>query len=138
MRTSIEVLKARVTDAFNVTTLPRRMGCLNEMLSTEAVTTMQLECFCADIAETISIQCMSLPPIRLFSVFVSFGNTSSVMLTKDSRGNFFFFTIDKYLRADQPMILLPIIAFANVCKSFPALIRTKIRKNTLETTLSFH
>src|SRR5690606_37714124 len=41
----------------------------------------------------MSIQCISLPPIRLWSVFVSLGRTSSVMLTSDSRGCFFFLLI---------------------------------------------
>src|SRR5207244_796816 len=64
-----------------------------EILSTDAVTTMRLQCFCAAMAETMSIQCMSRPPIRLFSVLVSLGSTSSVMLTTDSLGVFFFLAI---------------------------------------------
>ena len=38
----------------------------------------------AEIAEAISIQCSSLPPIRLPSVLVSFGSTISVMTAADS------------------------------------------------------
>src|SRR5690606_38391519 len=38
-------------------------------------------------------QCMSLPPMRLFSVLVSLGRTNSVVLTNDSWGLFFFLAI---------------------------------------------
>src|SRR5688500_1365223 len=90
IRTSMDELNALVTLALSVTTFPKRIGCLKEMLSTEAVTTIRLECFCAAIADTISIQCMRRPPIRLFNVLVSLGRTSSVMLTADSLGVFRF------------------------------------------------
>lgn len=69
------------------------MGCLNETLSTDAVTTMRLQCFCAEIAAAMSIQCNNRPPIKLFKVLVSFGNTSSFMIVNDSLGIFVFVLI---------------------------------------------
>src|SRR5688572_4890336 len=101
-------LKARVTCASRVITLPSFGLCLKEILSTEAVTTMRLECFCAAIAETISIQCIMRPPIKLCNGLVSLGNTSSVMMVYDSltffcfRIWFFDWLIKKYRRKDTP------------------------------------
>jgi hypothetical protein len=93
MATSIEELNERVTWAFRVTTLPSLMGFLKDTLSTDAVTTILLVCFCAEIAEAISIQCINRPPIKLFSVLVSLGSTNSVMVTRDSLGDFFLLGI---------------------------------------------
>src|SRR5882762_5803436 len=64
------------------------------MLSTDAVTTILLQCFCPAMADTTSIQCIKRPPMRLLSVFVSLGSTSSVILTYDSWGDFFLRDID--------------------------------------------
>src|SRR4051812_26111461 len=83
--TSMEELNARVTCAFMVTMLPSRMGSANDTLSTDAVTTMRFECFCAAMAAAISIKCSSRPPIRLLSVLVSLGSTISVITVVDSR-----------------------------------------------------
>src|SRR5271156_1035866 len=71
-----------------VSRLPSFMGLLNDTLSTEAVTTGQLQCFWEAIAAAMSIQCISLPPIRLPSVLVSFGKTNSDIITKVSFGCF--------------------------------------------------
>src|SRR5258708_32892189 len=88
--TSTDVVNARDTFATIVTTSPNLMECLKETLSTEAVTTIRLQCFCADIAAAISIQCSRRPPIKLFSVLVSLGNTSSFIMVCDSWGDFPF------------------------------------------------
>jgi hypothetical protein len=85
--TSMEELKALVTFAFNVTTLPRGIGSLKEILSTDAVTTTLLQCLRAAIAETTSIKYIKRPPIRLLSVLVSFGSTISVIVVNDSLAN---------------------------------------------------
>ena len=90
MNTSREELKERVTWDLRVTTFPKLMGCLNEMLSAEAVTTILLECFWAAMAATISIQCIRRPPMRLLRVLVSLGRTISVMMVTDSFANFCF------------------------------------------------
>src|SRR3984957_16435712 len=89
-RTSKEVVKARDTFASMVITSPSFMGCLKETLSTDAVTTMRLQCFCAEIAAAISIQCKRRPPIKLCNVLVSLGNTSSFIMVCDSLGVFPF------------------------------------------------
>jgi len=59
-------------------------GFSNEILSTEAVTVGEAQCLSAASAAAISIQYISLPPIRLPKTFVSLGNTSSVITTNDS------------------------------------------------------
>src|SRR5690349_24200130 len=92
MCTSMLELNARVTWASRVITLPNFGLCLKETLSTDAVTTMRLECFCAAMADTISIQCIMRPPIKLCRVLVSLGNTSSVIMVYDSL-TFFCFRI---------------------------------------------
>src|SRR5579872_1201340 len=84
--TSTEVVNARVTLASIVTTSPSFIECLKDTLSTEAVTTMRLQCFCADIAAAMSIQCSRRPPIRLCKVLVSLGNTNSFIMVWDSLG----------------------------------------------------
>src|SRR5690606_5713513 len=84
----MEVLKARVVTAFRVTTFPKAIGLLKEMVSTDAVTTREFECRWAEMAATTSIQCISLPPIKLFKVLVSLGSTISVMVTSESLGVF--------------------------------------------------
>src|ERR1700733_14372013 len=89
-RTSREVVNARDTLASMVITSPSLMGCLKETLSTDAVTTIRLQCFWADMAAAISIQCKRRPPIKLCSVLVSLGNTSSFITVCDSLGVFPF------------------------------------------------
>src|SRR5690606_19630181 len=89
-RTSTDVVKARVTWASILITSPNLMGCLNDTLSTEAVTTMRLQCFWAEIAAAMSIQWSRRPPMRLLSVLVSLGSTNSFMMVCDSRANFSF------------------------------------------------
>src|SRR6185312_2247238 len=74
------------------TTFPSLMGFVNEILSTEAVTTGALQCLLPASAAAISIQYINLPPIKFSNKLVSFGNTSSVITTKLSDG---FFTIIK-------------------------------------------
>src|SRR5882757_7357680 len=69
-----------------VTTSPSLIECLKETLSTDAVTTIRLQCFWADIAAAISIQCSKRPPIRFCKVLVSLGNTSSFIIVCDSLG----------------------------------------------------
>ncbi len=91
MKTSIEVVKARTTKASMVITLPMLMGCENEILSTEAVTTTLLLCRCAETAAAMSIQCINLPPKRLLRLLVSLGRINSVMVTLDSLQGFFIF-----------------------------------------------
>jgi hypothetical protein len=61
---------------------------LNDTLSTDAVTTILLLCFCAAMAAQMSIQCNKRPPIRLLSVLVSFGNTISFINVNDCEGVF--------------------------------------------------
>ena len=80
--TSIDVLNALVTRASIWTVFPSLIGLSKEMLSTDAVTTGALQCFCADMAAAISIQYINLPPIRLPNTFVSLGRTISVIMTK--------------------------------------------------------
>src|SRR5690606_9733359 len=84
IRTSTEVLNARVTCACMVTTSPSLIERLKETLSTDTVTTGLLQCFCAAIAEQISIQYNNLPPIKLPKVLVSLGRTSSFISVYDS------------------------------------------------------
>ena len=81
--TSIEVLNALFTEAFRETIFPSLIGSWNERSSTAAVTATLLQWRAAAIAAAISIQCISLPPSRLFSMFVSFGSTSSIIVTCD-------------------------------------------------------
>src|SRR4051812_2958876 len=88
--TSTEVLNERETLASIVITSPSLIECLKETLSTEAVTTMRLQCFCAAMAAAISIQCSKRPPIKLLSVLVSLGNTNSFIMVYDSLGDFPF------------------------------------------------
>ena len=87
----MDELKDLVTKAVSVTTFPSWMGLEKDILSTDAVTTILLECLCAAIADTISIQCINLPPIKLFKVLVSLGNTISVIVTNDSLHVLLFF-----------------------------------------------
>jgi hypothetical protein len=71
-----------------VTTLPNLTGFSKEILSAEAVTTGQLQCFIDAIAAAISIQCINLPPIKFPRVLVSFGKMSSLMVVSVSFGCF--------------------------------------------------
>ncbi|MNL37563.1 hypothetical protein D3C87_1597160 [compost metagenome] len=98
------MLKALVTLASIVITSPNLIGCLKETLSTEAVTTIRLQCFCAEIAAAMSIQCNNLPPIKLLRVLVSLGNTSSFMMVKESFGLLIFVLIAaaKVIKIGQP------------------------------------
>src|SRR5262245_20895953 len=76
------------------TVLPSLIGLSKEMLSTEAVTTGALQCFCAAIAAAMSIQYINLPPIRFPYTFVSFGRTISViivLLSEDFLGSIALF-----------------------------------------------
>src|SRR5213594_2117933 len=84
IKISIEELNERETFACKVRTSPNRMGWLKDTLLTEAVTTTLPQCRCAEIAEAISIQCKSRPPIRFPREFVSLGNTISVSIAIDS------------------------------------------------------
>jgi hypothetical protein len=86
----MEELKERVTFAEMVTTEPSLIAFEKFRLSTEAVTTILLLCLWAEIAATISIKCIIRPPIKLFKVLVSLGNTNSVELTNESFGLRFF------------------------------------------------
>src|SRR5580704_17097755 len=86
----MEVLKARLTFASMCTTLPSLMGFSKEILSTEAVTTGELQCLPAARAAAISIQYMRRPPIRLPNTLVSLGRTSSVIMISDSFAVFAF------------------------------------------------
>jgi hypothetical protein len=61
------------------------MGFSKDMLSTDAVTTGALQCFCADIAAAMSIQYINRPPIKLPKTFVSLGRTISVIMVKLSK-----------------------------------------------------
>src|ERR1044071_3656477 len=94
----MEVLNERETLASICTTLPSLMGFSKEILSTEAVTTGAPQCFIAASAEAISIQYINLPPIRFPNVFVSFGNTNSVIITNDSLA---FLSMQKCLNKDK-------------------------------------
>src|SRR5204862_7188510 len=78
----MEVLKARVTFASIWTVFPSLIGLSNEILSTETVTTAELQCFCAAIAAAISIQYIRRPPIKLPNTLVSFGRTISVIIVR--------------------------------------------------------
>src|SRR2546423_9837887 len=91
----MEVVKALETLASICTTFPSLMGASKEILSTEAVTTGEPQCFMAASAAAISIQYINRPPIRLPKVLVSFGNTSSVMITSDSAGILILISIQK-------------------------------------------
>src|SRR5678809_801406 len=62
------------------TVFPSFTGLSKEILSTDAVTTGALQCFCAEIAAAMSIQYINLPPIKLPYTFVSFGRTISVII----------------------------------------------------------
>ena len=85
---SIEELNALEILASKVTILPLGIGCSKETLFTEAVTHVLCACLFAVIAAVISIQCNNLPPIRLFKLFVSLGNTISVKFALDCFGVF--------------------------------------------------
>src|SRR5687767_7209421 len=78
----MEVLKALDTFASMWTAFPSFIGFSKEILSTEAVTTGALQCFCADRAAAISIQYIRRPPIRLPNILVSLGKTTSVIIIK--------------------------------------------------------
>src|SRR6187455_1019677 len=80
--TSMEVLKALETFASICTTFPILIGASKEILSTEAVTTGAPQCFVAARAAAISIQYIRRPPIKFPKVFVSLGNTNSVIITR--------------------------------------------------------
>ena len=75
MKTSIELLKARVTWLSMITTSPSWMGRSNDTLFTAAVTTTLRQWRLALTAAATSIQFKRLPPIKLPSVLVSLGNT---------------------------------------------------------------
>ena len=75
--TSIDVVNARVTVASSTTTSPSRTAARKSTESTDAVTTVRFEWRWAAIAAQTSIKWRSRPPMRLPSVFVSFGSTSS-------------------------------------------------------------
>src|SRR5258706_15454697 len=82
------------------TTFPNLIGLVNEILSTEAVTTGELQCFAADNAAAISIQYINRPPIKLPNVLVSLGSTISVIMIRLSAAflnsiNIFFCFKDK-------------------------------------------
>ena len=78
----MEVVKALHTCASICTMFPSLMGFLKLKLSTEAVMLGRLQCLPAAIPDAISIQYMSLPPIKLPKVLVSFGRTSSFITIK--------------------------------------------------------
>src|SRR6185295_8265264 len=99
----MEVLKALETFASICTTFPILIGASKEILSTEAVTTGAPQCFIAASAAAISIQYINLPPIKLPNVFVSFGNTSSVIITNDSFAVFAFIIFLRDLYKDKGM-----------------------------------
>src|SRR5215510_3329609 len=87
------------------TVLPSLIGLSKEMLSTEAVTTGALQCFCADIAAAISIQYINLPPIRFPYTLVSFGRTISViivLLSEDFLGSIYLCFLAKVRATTQP------------------------------------
>jgi hypothetical protein len=69
--------------------LPNLMGFSKEMLSTDAVTTGAWQCLCAAMAAAISIQYISLPPIRFPNTLVSLGSTISVIMVILSDGVLF-------------------------------------------------
>src|SRR6476661_98901 len=82
----MEVLKARLTEASICTVFPSLMGFSKEILSTDAVTTGALQCFCAAMAAAISIQYIKRPPIKLPNTLVSLGSTISVIMVTLSDG----------------------------------------------------
>src|SRR6218665_1793393 len=96
MCTSMDEVKALVTFACICTTFSSLIGFSNEILSTEAVTTGALQCFCADNAAAISIQYINLPPIRLPNTLVSLGSTNSVMIVMLCDA--FFASIKKFVQ----------------------------------------
>jgi hypothetical protein len=83
---SIEEEKALETFASMVTMAPWGIGFLKATLFIVEVTTWRLQCRCAAIAQQRSIQLNNWPPKRLFSVFVSLGNTICVMTARLSLG----------------------------------------------------
>ena len=87
---SIEVVKALETFASICTTLPSLIGVLKLRLSTLAVILGKLQCFPAAMPAAISIQYISLPPIKFPKVLVSFGSTISFIIIKLSLAFFSF------------------------------------------------
>ena len=78
----MELLKARLTLASMVTVSPRRMGRSKETLLTAAVTTTLRQWRFALMADAMSIQFKSCPPMRLPKTLVSLGSTMWVVVAK--------------------------------------------------------
>ena len=82
MNTSMELLNDRLTLASMVTVSPSLMGRSNDTLLTAAVTTTLRQCRLALMAEQMSIQFSSCPPMRLPKTLVSLGRTMWVVVAK--------------------------------------------------------
>src|ERR1700732_3011559 len=86
------------------TTFPSLIGLSKEILSTEAVTTGELQCLPAERAAAISIQYIRRPPIRLPWTLVSLGKTNSVMTMVDSIAVFALIDIIQDLCKDKRIV----------------------------------
>src|SRR5690606_30985617 len=78
----------------------------NSTLSTETVTTNLLQWRCAAMAEQISIHINNLPPIRLPSVFESFGITSSFIRTRLPATVLFFGLVSTGLVSSYLLVIM--------------------------------
>jgi hypothetical protein len=80
-------------------------------LSTDAVTTIELQCFWAAMPAAMSIQYIKRPPINPPKKLVSLGSTNSVMIVKLSPGDFsiclFFAKVKEVDRVTGNVFYLP-------------------------------
>src|SRR5262245_62689 len=82
----MEVRATNVIRAFRIASWPTRIGARNDTSSIDAVTASVRQWRCATIAAARSIQCITLPPSTLPSVFASLGRTNCAISTRVSRG----------------------------------------------------